>query len=374
MGGAMIGRRTATPQRQKLDTSATLDATPQLKIVFLTPGFYHGGAERWILSLCRWLPHEVLGVVVANAGQIDPSMRADLRQLAPLIPYEGAGVATANEVLKSADVVIAWGFADLSLFRRQSAAKFIWVNHCSGPSARPLIDGCRNQVDHWAGVAEVSRTSFPDDLKRKMRVIHNGADIERTTPIRGRTATRSVWGLRDDQIAVGYVGRLSPEKRPEAVAEAVACLPENYVAVLVGGGRDEVNTRVRCERIAPGRCRFVGHQPRSIGDALAAIDVWVNASPSEGFCLSLLEAQLARVPCVSTPVGVLPELSEFGQIAVHVPVGCTGRAIADAVVKALEADGATVDRAFNLAWSRFTAPAMAARWDSFLREITADRH
>jgi len=369
----MIGRRVATPAPQKFDTSATLDGTPRLKIVFLTPGFYHGGAERWILSLCRWLPHEVLGVIVANPTQIDPSMRADLRQMAPLIPYEESNLPVANQVLRAADVVIAWGFADLSLFRKQTAAKFVWVNHCSGPSATPLIEGCRGQVDHWAGVAEVSRTSFPSDLKRKMRVIHNGADIERTTPIRGRTATRKAWGLRDEQIAVGYVGRLSPEKRPQAVAEAVAHLPENYVAVLVGGGRDEVNTRILCERVAPGRCRFVGHQPRSIGDALAAIDVWVNASPSEGFCLSLLEAQLARVPCVSTPVGVLPELSEFGQLAIHVPVGCGGQTIASAVVQALDSGETTVDRAFNLAWSRFTAPAMAARWDSFLREIT-DRH
>jgi len=343
----------------------------RLNIAFLTPGFYHGGAERWILSLCRWLPHQILGVVVANPLQIDPSMRADLNQLAPLLTF-GPQASEARKALDTADVVIAWGIGDLSPYVAQSQGQVVWVNHCAGPTSTPLIKAARPHVDHWAGVAEISRSSFPADLAPKMAVVHNGADIERTTPIKGREATRQAWGIRDDQIAVGYVGRLSPEKRPEAVAEAVANLPPEYMAVLIGGGRDERNTIAKCARIAPNRCIFVGHQPHSIGDALASIDVWLNASPSEGFCLSLLEAQLAQVPSVSTAVGVLPELrSKFGQLAIEVPIGADGKTLAEAVKLAHRSGkGAIVQRAYEVARSHFTAPAMAHRWDQYLRQIT----
>lgn len=362
MGSATFGRpRKALAKPKPVGPS-------RIRLVFLTPGFYHGGAERWILSLCRWIDADVLAVVNTAPQCVDPSMLRDLRQIAPLIP---CNTPEARIAIDSADVVIVWGLGEIAPHLRGTRAKVVWVNHCSGPSGTPAILAARDHVDHWAGVAEISRTSFPSDLAPLMRVVHNGADIERTTPILGRAATRAKWGLHDHQIAVGYVGRLSPEKRPQAVAEAVAQLYPHYVAVLIGGGRDELKTRERCERIAPGRCIYAGHQPRSIGDSLAAIDVWVNASPSEGFCLSLLEAQLARVPCVSTSVGVLPELrGKFGQLAVEVPVGCDGKTLADAVLDALSvASRKIVDRACQVARDHFTAPSMAHRWDCYLREI-----
>lgn len=371
MGRAIIGRPKVARASSFHEEPEVADPS-RLKVVFLSPGFFHGGAERWILSLCRWLKHDVLGVVVEDPSQIDPSMRRDLRQMAPLLPSSPRYEPEIKAVTNSADVVIAWGISDVSRHLRGSTAPVVWVNHCSGPMATPLIKACRNRVNHWVGVAEICRTSFPADLAPRMTVIHNGADIERTTPILGRAATRAKWGLRDDQIAIGYVGRLSPEKRPEAVAEAVACLPSNYVAVLVGGGRDEVNTRAKCERIAPGRCLFAGHQPRSVGDSLAAIDVWLNASPSEGFCLSLLEAQLARVPCVSTKTGIWPEMARaHGELAQSVEIGCDGQSLADAVLRALSSESMEIiERAYGVAREHFTAPAMGARWDQFLEDVS----
>jgi glycosyltransferase involved in cell wall biosynthesis len=316
----------------------------------------------------RWLDADVLGVVNTAPQSVDPSMLRDLRQLCPLISYTEPAARVA---VNAADVVIVWGFGGIGPYMSETRAKVVFVNHCSGPMGTAPIQEIRKWNPAWAGVAEICRTSFPADLAPLMTVVHNGADIERTTPIHGRAATRAKWGLQDDQIAIGYIGRMSPEKRPTAVAEAVALLPGQYVAVLIGGGRDEAGTRAQCERIAPGRCKYVGHQPRSIGDALAAIDVWMNASPSEGFCLSLLEAQLARVPCVSTVVGVLPELRDtYGELAVEVPVGCDATTLGLAVLTAIQPTvQVIVDRAYQVARNHFTAPAMAFRWDAFLRQI-----
>lgn len=343
-----------------------LEMTPRRrKITIVSCGFYHGGAERWVISLARWLPHDILAVVNAHPDNADPTMIEDLRQCCPYLNW---GTREASEAVRNADIVISWGPVDLAEILKNSPAKSVWVNHTAGPLSTPIIERLEPWVDHWVGVSEICRNSFPAKIAHLMTVVHNGADVERTTPVHGRAAMRAKWGLTDDQIAVGYVGRMSPEKRPHAVAEAVASLPSQFVAILIGGGRQEKETRELCELIAPGRCIFAGHQHRSIGDALAGLDVWLNASPSESFCLSLLEAQLAGVPCVSTSVGVLPELREtFGQLAIEVPVKATRLELANAVQMAKR--GEITERAYRVARDHFTSPAMANRWDAYLNGL-----
>ncbi|MES2793201.1 MAG: glycosyltransferase family 4 protein [Planctomycetota bacterium] len=345
----------------------------RLRVAFLTPGLQRGGAERWIISLCRWMDAQIVGVV-STMPKIDAGMRHELARVDVQVFDHDADPDASRNVLAAADVVICWGIGNLAPYLDGIEAPVVWVSHGACDWTRQLAIHAVGRVNHWVSVSDKARGPIPV-APDQVTVIHNGVDIDRTVPIRGRRAMRKTLGLRDDQIAVGYMGRFSPEKRPTAVAEAVACLPAQYVAVMAGDGWNEERTREAAAQIAPGRVIFAGHHPH-VGDILSAFDVWINASPSEGMCLSLIETWLAGVPCVSTPTGAIPELQAVhGQLVYEVPIGADGEQIAEAILAASTDPSAVItDRARRLAWSQFTSPAMAARWIDYLQLVSSRPH
>ena len=340
------------------------------RIAFLSPSMYPGGAERWMISLARWLPFQIVGAVITNTHLMHASMCREMGRYCPVVAHTPANAGRVKQIFQAADIIIAWGVGTLPEWIGDSPAKVVWVAHGSPQWTAGLVRAAAPRVHHWAGVSGIVRESFPSDLKSAMTVLHNGADIERCTPVAGRDATRAKWGIKPDQIAVGYIGRISPEKRPDQVAAAVACLPDNYVAVIVGQGVDghqEAYLR-SANRMASGRVIHTGHVD-NVGDALAAVDVWFNASPAEGFSISLIEAWHAGKPCVSTPTGAIAELeAQHGSLVATIPHDATGPQMAAAIQSALR-PSPIVARAKQLAWEQFTAPAMAHRWAEYLTGI-----
>ncbi len=173
-------------------------------------------------------------------------------------------------------------------------------------------------------------------------------------------------------IVIGYIGRLSPEKRPLAAIEAVSQLPPQYKAVVIGDGWKSEETKAAAPLLcSPDRFQFVGHSDR-IGDCLSAIDVWVNASPAEGFCLSLTEAWLAGTPVASTPTGSIPELEDaHGLLTFPIPENPWPLEIAEAVYGAMSHRAITLN-ARQVAWDHFTAPAMVYRWERYINRVLTE--
>ena len=133
--------------------------------------------------------------------------------------------------------------------------------------------------------------------------------------------------------AIGYVGRLSPEKNCIAVGNAVAAMGAPYRAVFVGPSYDPAYAR---QVHAAARGGIFVPPVEHVGDALAALDVLVLVSPAEGGPLVLLEALAAGLPVVATPVGNLPDLVQrHGELFVTVPVDPTQEQLAAAARRAL---------------------------------------
>lgn len=65
---------------------------------------------------------------------------------------------------------------------------------------------------------------------------------------------------------------------------------------------------------------FAGYQPRPL-DYMAASDIFVLPSLSEGMPLVVLEAMSMGLPVVSTRVGAVPDLIEDGRSGILVPPG-----------------------------------------------------
>lgn len=167
----------------------------------------------------------------------------------------------------------------------------------------------------------------------KTVVIPLGFDLDRFTEdiIEKRKTFREKY-LLDEEIAIGIIGRFAPIKNHELFLQSFKKLTQQtnkkVVAVLVGDGDDRTKLENLCSEL--GLTYGNGKKKtqviftswiKEIDVALAGLDIVAMTSLNEGTPVSLIEAQAAGKPIVSTNVGgienvVLPNetalLSESG--------------------------------------------------------------
>lgn len=130
------------------------------------------------------------------------------------------------------------------------------------------------------------------------------------------------------------VGRLSPEKGHAALLRAMtiivrSCPEARLVIAGQGGQRSALERQVEAMGISRA-VEFLGFMP-DVRDVLAAADVFVMPSISEGLGVAALEAMAMGRPVVASNVGGLPESVADGETGLIVPAGDAG-ALAEAVV------------------------------------------
>jgi glycosyltransferase involved in cell wall biosynthesis len=156
----------------------------------------------------------------------------------------------------------------------------------------------------------------------KIRVVHNGVDLVRLGQHRPRTVVRRELGLSATAPVVGLVARLDHwGKGHREFFTALAGLKARYPveALIIGGGRREEEMRqLAAEMGLAGRVHFLG-QRQDIPDLLAALDIFVLPSHSEGVSLALLEAMAAGLPVIATTVGGLPEVVRHEENGLLIP-------------------------------------------------------
>ena len=121
----------------------------------------------------------------------------------------------------------------------------------------------------------------------------------------GEASVRSRFGFSKDETLVLWLGRFTQVKRPDKVIGIAHLLPKIRF-VMAGGG--ELLDKVKAS--APGNVSFVGFQDKN--EMWSIADIALSTSDSEGMPLSLIEAQMAGVPVVSTDVGSVSEILEDG--------------------------------------------------------------
>lgn len=122
-------------------------------------------------------------------------------------------------------------------------------------------------------------------------------------------AAREALSLGEAGFHLGWIGRLSREKAPDVLVEALGRLGDlPWTASFVGEGpmRAPLRQRVRELGLAE-RVRWHGTVPGA-ARYLAAFDLVVLSSRTEGTPIVLLEAMSASRPVVATRVGGVPDL------------------------------------------------------------------
>ena len=163
----------------------------------------------------------------------------------------------------------------------------------------------------------------------RVSVLANPVDVGGVEPVDPptRAEARSRLGLGVDDRVLGYLGALSPEKRPDVAIEVVALVPDAHL-VMAGDGP----IRGECGRLAaavePSRTTFLG-TVADIGEVLDAVDLLLVPSATEGMPAVVVEAAARGVPVVASAVGGIPGMVR-GSIGVLVPpdAGAQGYAAA----------------------------------------------
>ena len=190
-----------------------------------------------------------------------------------------------------------------------------------------------NRMDRVVAVSEdiarkLAKIGVP---KAKIQVVANGVD-RRFAP-GDRAATRRRFGLPAEGCIVLFVGLLVPVKGLEILVEACARIAgEKPLCLLVGEGPQQLDLqRIAAERGIADQLRFVGRRSTDeIPAWMAAADMLVLPSYSEGRPNVVLEAQACGLPVVATRVGGTLELVRDGVTGLLVESG-DAQGLAEAV-------------------------------------------
>lgn len=160
----------------------------------------------------------------------------------------------------------------------------------------------------------LGRVGYPS---RKIVTIHHGVDLNRftCTPVWDASARRE-FGVRDDAVVVGVIGRLVPVKNVPlfllAMRRVMDVSNKSVIAMVVGDGplRPELESEAR--RLGISKSVIFAGFREDVHHLLSAMDLVVVSSDSELSPYAAWEAMAAGLPVVATSVGALPETIESG--------------------------------------------------------------
>lgn len=315
-----------------------------------------GGAELMMLDLAtelRTRGHNVLPVNLANGtGWLGERFVAagfhpatfEIRS-----PVDLSAVRSLTAILREfrADVVHSHEFTmaiyGAAAAKRANARHVITMHgglyYASAWRRRTAMRWAVRRSDALVGVSLATADALAHALdidRERIVVVPNG--IPQRSGVRDRV--RRELGVPDDQLLIVAVGNLYPVKGHAVLLEALAMLADRDGWQLAIAGRGEEEVRLRAQSATAGlesRVHILGFRD-DIPDILAAGDIFVMPSLSEGLPLALVEAMSFGLPVVVSRVGGIPEVVTNDVEALLVPPS-DARALANALERLIDSAG-----------------------------------
>ena len=302
-----------------------------LRIVHIVSSLKVGGMEHFVVRLAAG----------QRASGLCPSVLAlqggPLREEAARLGVETDVLGGRNRVLRAFKAVAALRRLCPDIVHGHNATSLQYSLLAKRFTRAKVVITChgRGKADHrepapelWArvdrvvcvseAVARDAPTAVPED---RLCVVRNGVDA--AAPTLSREAARSTLGLGAEFTAI-IVARIDRLKGHETLLRAWADVLRAHpsaVLLIVGDGSERqameqlaVELGITGRRATIGKeggVRFLGFRS-DVADLLAAADLFVLPSLSEGLPLSILEAMSHGLPIVATDVGGIPELITEG--------------------------------------------------------------
>jgi glycosyltransferase involved in cell wall biosynthesis len=312
-----------------------------VKLLLLVHGLAMGGTEIMVCHLARRFRARGVEVAVGCLDEVGELGERLLAEGIPLTCYGRRGGFDAGlplRIAKSArsartDIIHAHQYTSFFygvLAKPFTSARLVFTEHGRSwpdpPSSRRrtfnrVLGGLADRVTAVSqGVRESLRAVEGFD-PRRVEIIYNGIEMDRFALGEKEEARRRL-GLVHEAPVIGTVGRLDPVKNSPLLLEAFrrfhSSAPE-AVLVFIGEGPE----RPRLQQLAgvmglASSVRFVG-QRTDVEHLMAALDIFVLPSFSEGLPMTLIEAAAASVPIVATAVGGVPEVVRDEREALLLP-------------------------------------------------------
>ncbi|QSB43497.1 glycosyltransferase family 1 protein [Tsuneonella flava] len=180
---------------------------------------------------------------------------------------------------------------------------------------RKLYRRCDALITPSQGMIDTLRQQ---DMNDDIGLWTRGVDHAVFNPGRRDNGWRQSLGIADDEMAVGFLGRLVLEKGLDIFGETIVELKKRGVphkVLIIGDGP----ARKAFAELVPDAC-FAGFQSGSdLGRAVAGMDVLLNPSVTETFGNVTLEAMACGVPVVAADATGASSLVDDGVTGYLVP-------------------------------------------------------
>jgi len=306
----------------------------RIKVAYLIETAGRAGAETALVNLVRHLDRERYLPVAATGG---PGWLADeLRALGADVHYipstEGTRFSTRTlaailRLLRDQRPHVVHAFLFQMNLHGTIAARLLRIPVIAGVGSKHYQSAKWRRIMGWrliarlSSVVTVNSCHLGDAFRRyarppapdKVVVIPNGVDAQRFAHPRPRSAVRQELGIPDSAPVIGTVGRTDPVKGHRFLIEAMADIAHHFPhARLVVVGAKVTPEFAALRRLAvifgvDDKVVFTGAR-EDVPDLLAAMDLFVLPSLSEGMSNALLEAMAAGLPIVATTAGGNPEV------------------------------------------------------------------
>ncbi len=141
----------------------------------------------------------------------------------------------------------------------------------------------------------------------RLHVIQNAWDG--TVAFLDRRSARRALGVPDEGFRIGWVGRMTHEKGPDVMLQALALLGDAPVRLsMLGDAARRHQLQRRGEVLGVGGRTTWHGTVAEAASRFPAFDVFVQSSRTEGTPIALFEAMAAGVPVVATSVGGVPHV------------------------------------------------------------------
>jgi glycosyltransferase involved in cell wall biosynthesis len=175
--------------------------------------------------------------------------------------------------------------------------------------------------------------------------------------------------LPDTEVmALGFVGRLSPEKQPLQLLSMLRLLPSACQLHVVGDG--ELMGAMRSagqDLLAQGRLHLHGQQTAT-AQTYRAWRATVLCSRYEGYPMTALESLACGVPCVSTPIPAMQEMLGT-QAPLWLARDDSPAALAEAVQRCLAQAPADRHAAIDRLQGQHRLATFVQAWDELLTRL-----
>jgi glycosyltransferase involved in cell wall biosynthesis len=319
------------------------------RVMHIVPSLESGGLQRSILDLIDNVPDVEMSVAAINAGG---ALQSDFELRCPTIvlgdeqedPHRNYLWFKPGPILELADgirglqpnIVQTHTFAAATVGRTAAKLAGIPVIIDTLHNTYSWKDKHSLRIDRFLGrftdrivcvsnaVKDYAIEQNPRIPADKYHVIYNGVDTSRFHPRANREQILERFGISPEQLVVGSISRLAPQKRvSDLIAASKEVLTHHPQAHFLVAGDGPMAGKL-IDEVRSGDLEqsftFTGNV-RDTENLYPAIDVFTQTAEREGFGLSTAEAMASGTAVVAANTGAIPELIKHGETGLLYEVG-----------------------------------------------------